>query len=64
MGVPRCDNRLVYVLERAGYTVLDPTFAVRAIELDTSNRTMDLYGTRDTVVGPVSTLLLSDQFDL
>jgi hypothetical protein len=62
MGLPRCDNRLVYVLEQHNYTVLDPAFAVHALELDTTVRTQVLYDTKKTVLGFTSTLLLSDAF--
>jgi hypothetical protein len=33
LGVPRCDNRLVYELDRAGYRVRNPSFSVRANHL-------------------------------
>lgn len=33
LGVPRCDNRLMYDLEEAGYTVLNPSFSIRAYHL-------------------------------
>jgi len=29
VGVPRCDNRLVHELERAGYRVMNPSFSIR-----------------------------------
>jgi hypothetical protein len=62
MGLPRCDNRLVHVLQQHNYTVLDPAFAVHAIELDSPVRTQVLYNIQQTVVGATQTLLLSDQF--
>ena len=62
MGLPKCDNRLVYVLQAANYTVLDPAFAVRALELDSIVRTQALYGIKNTVIGSAATLLLSDEF--
>ena len=60
LGAPKCDNRLVYVLQEANYTVIDPAFAVRAIEFEFSSPA--LYGTKDAVVGEVTDLLLSDEF--
>ena len=62
MGLPKCDNRLVYVLQEAGYTVTNPAFAIHALELDSINRTQVLYSTKDAVIGTTSTLLLSDDF--
>jgi hypothetical protein len=63
MGLPRCDNRLVYVLQQHNYTVLDPAFAVHAVELDSTQRTTQIYNTQASINGPTSTLLLSDQFE-
>jgi hypothetical protein len=63
MGLPRCDNRMVYVLEQHNYTVLGPAFAVHALELDSTRRTQILYDTKKTVLGFTSTLLLSDAFE-
>jgi esterase/lipase len=62
MGLPRCDNRLVHVLQQHNYSVLDPAFAVHAVELDSLVRTQVLYNIQQTVVGTTQTLLLSDQF--
>lgn len=63
MGLPKCDNRLVYVLQQHNYTLLDPAFAVHALELDSVVRTQVLYNIEQTVVGSTSTLLLSDLFE-
>lgn len=62
MGLPKCDNRIVTVFQGFNYTVLDPAFAVHALELDSIVRTQPLYGTKNAVVGDTDTLLLSDQF--
>lgn len=62
MGLPRCDNRLVHVLQNHNYTVLNPAFAVRALEIDTATRVGHIYNTKNVVVGPASNLLLSDAF--
>ncbi|HBJ38091.1 MAG TPA: hypothetical protein DDZ51_25705 [Planctomycetaceae bacterium] len=39
MGVPRCDNRLLHELRRAGYEVSNPAFSVRAFHLHAGERT-------------------------
>lgn len=39
MGVPRCDNRLLYELRQAGYEVINPAFSVRAYHLHAGERT-------------------------
>jgi len=33
VGVPRCDNRFLYELKRAGYNVINPAFSIRAYHL-------------------------------
>jgi hypothetical protein len=33
VGVPRCDNRFLYELKRAGYEVINPAFSIRAYHL-------------------------------
>ena len=38
MGVPRCDNRLLYELRAAGYEVINPAFSVRAHHLHNGER--------------------------
>jgi hypothetical protein len=38
VGVPRCDNRLVHELEKAGYRVLNPSFSLRAFHLHAGER--------------------------
>ena len=43
-GLPRCDNRIAFLLNEAKYTVINPAFAVRAIEIDSSQRRNSLYG--------------------
>lgn len=62
MGVPRCDNRIVAVFQNHNHSIIDPAFAVRALELDSVQRTQNLYDTKNTVVGDTDTLLLSDEF--
>jgi len=38
LGVPRCDNRLAYELERAGYRVLNPAFSITTHHLHSGIR--------------------------
>ncbi len=39
MGVPRCDNRLLHELRRAGYEVTNPAFSMRSFHLHAGERT-------------------------
>jgi hypothetical protein len=50
LGVPRCDNRLLYELSSAGYRVRNPAFSIRANHLHA--RTFQEYssGARDNFV--------------
>lgn len=38
VGVPRCDNRIAFELERAGYRLLNPSFAIRAYHSHAAER--------------------------
>ncbi|QDS88902.1 hypothetical protein EC9_30970 [Rosistilla ulvae] len=38
IGVPRCDNRIMYELRRAGYLVINPAFSVRSYHLHAGQR--------------------------
>ncbi|MEM6515873.1 MAG: hypothetical protein AAF688_06795 [Bacteroidota bacterium] len=38
LGVPRCDNRLLYELEQADYEVLNPSFSIKAYHLHKGQR--------------------------
>jgi hypothetical protein len=37
LGTPGCDNRIAYVLQKAGYKVLNPSCSIRAIHVHQSN---------------------------
>jgi hypothetical protein len=39
VGVPRCDNRFLYELKRAGYEVINPALSIRAYHLHAGQRT-------------------------
>ena len=62
MGIPRCDNRLAQVFHTYNYTVIDPAFAIHAIEVQSVARKGSLYGTKDAAYGSGRNVLLSDQF--
>ena len=38
VGVPRCDNRILFELKKAGYEVINPAFSVRAYHLHSGIR--------------------------
>lgn len=40
LGVPRCDNRLMYELEQGGYTVLNPAFSIKAYHIHEGQRAL------------------------
>jgi hypothetical protein len=63
LGQPKCDNRLVRVLQQAGYQVSNPAFAVRAIEYP-YHFEVPVYDAQQAVPGEVADLLLSDASEL
>ena len=60
LGQPKCDNRMVALLQEANYRVSNPAFAIHAIELAYEIDT-GMYANNEAVVGDVSDLLLSDE---
>ena len=48
LGVPRCDNRLMYELEQASYTVLNPAFSVKTYHIHKGQREL-VYTEADNV---------------
>jgi len=38
VGVPRCDNRMLYELKKAGYEVINPAFSIKAFHLHAGRR--------------------------
>jgi hypothetical protein len=48
LGVPRCDNRLLYEIERAGYTVLNPAFSIKSYHIHKGQRAL-VYTEDDNV---------------
>lgn len=56
LGVPRCDNRLLHDLRRAGYEVLNPAFAVRACHLHAETRSEYPDSGKDFVSPPYAYL--------
>ena len=64
LGIPRCDNRIAEIFISNGYIVLNPTFAVHAIEIHNSIRKNSpiLCTTKGAVHGKGRDILLSDIF--
>ena len=64
LGIPRCDNRIAEIFISNGYIVLNPTFAVHAIEIHNSIRKNSpiLYTTKGAVHGKGRDILLTDIF--
>lgn len=60
LGAARCDNRVACLLAQAGYEVSNPVFAIRSIEIHTSEREGSLYSMRGAVKGEGAKVLLSD----
>ena len=48
LGVPRCDNRLLYELQTAGYRVLNPAFSIQAFHIHKGQRAL-VYTEDDNV---------------
>mmetsp|Transcript_24412 Transcript_24412/g.35018 ORF Transcript_24412/g.35018 Transcript_24412/m.35018 type:complete len:344 (+) Transcript_24412:1-1032(+) len=63
MGLPRCDNRLAWLLAEFNYTVINPALAIHAIEMDSTPRTQALYGMKNSVNGDGKNVFLSDLFN-
>ncbi len=63
-GLPRCDSRLVFLLEEAGYLVQNPVFAVHAIEMEDTKLRSHLYEVRGQVEGEGKSLFLSSMLTL
>lgn len=40
LGVPRCDNRIMYELEKVGYQVLNPAYSIKAFHLHAGQRAL------------------------
>jgi hypothetical protein len=48
LGVPRCDNRLLYELQKAGYRVLNPTFSIKSFHVHKGQRAF-VYTENDNI---------------
>lgn len=48
LGVPRCDNRLLFEIERAGYKVLNPAFSIKAFHIHKGQRAL-VYTENDNI---------------
>ena len=62
LGAPRCDNVLAHILSRSGYRIINPAFAIKAIEVDSRKRVGSLYKHSGSVLGVGKNVLLSDKF--
>jgi tetratricopeptide (TPR) repeat protein len=63
VGAPRCDNVLASILIEEGYDVLNPAFAIKAIEWTSSRaRHGALYGIKGSVLGSGRPVFFSDKF--
>lgn len=66
LGVPRCDNRLLYELQEAGYKVLNPAFSIKAYHIHKGQR--ELVYTEDdniyNIAPPYSYLYPQNYFGL
>ena len=40
LGVPRCDNKLLFVLQEAGYKVLNPAFSIKVFHIHKGQRAL------------------------
>ena len=52
MGVPGCDNRLAWILQQAGYQVINPCRSIRAIHLHESEERTYTRGTLERIPPP------------
>lgn len=52
VGTPRCDNRFLYELQRAGYQVINPAFSIRAYHLHAGQRAEYQSEKREHFVDP------------
>jgi hypothetical protein len=52
IGVPRCDNRMLYELRQAGYLVINPAFSVRSLHLHAGLREEYVQDKLSTFVSP------------
>ncbi len=62
MGVARCDNRLADILTLSGHPVVNPAFAIHAIEIHSGVRQGSLYNPKGAPIGDVRDVLLSDRY--
>lgn len=61
LGLPRCDNRLAYLLLANNYTVKNVPWDIHAIEIQRSPRIGSFYGMNQAVSGLGKNLLIDDK---
>lgn len=52
LGVPRCDNRILFELHQAGYDVSNPAFSIRSYHLHTGIREEYTENNQDSFIPP------------
>jgi hypothetical protein len=60
LGTPMCDSRVAEILVSNGHPVLNPAFAIHAIEVHSGDRKENFYSRKDSPTGPFRNVLLSD----
>ena len=43
LGVPRCDNKLLFELQEAGYRILNPAFSIKAFHVHKKQARTGVY---------------------
>jgi predicted O-linked N-acetylglucosamine transferase (SPINDLY family) len=61
IGAVRCDNRLAELLVIGGHHVINPAFAIHAIEIQNTPRDGKLYNVKGSAFGDVRNVLISHQ---
>jgi len=60
LGAVRCDNRIAEILHTSGHPLINPSFAIHAIELQTLQRT-GIYDLKGAAMGDVRDVFFSDK---
>ena len=64
LGAPRCDNRIAALFRDHNYSVINPAFAIRAIEVSYFGRQTTLYDIHAAVRGRGEEVFISDAFEI
>jgi hypothetical protein len=60
-GIARCDNRIAAILKKAGHKIINPAFAIHAIEISSGSRLRNLYESKGAALGQGLNVYLTDQ---